>query len=123
MHLSLGELDFVVLEKYRVGVLNAVKRGVHRAMDCLLHCTFCGIKGYEPKIVAEHLVDMGPERVAEAAWRGAMLLQNGANADYIRCGALFWEAVLDSNAGPAALGPDSGCGQPCGIWARANGRA
>lgn len=103
MHISLGGWDFAVLEKYRNGVLDAVKRDVPRAMNCLLYCIFEGIKGYAPKSVAEYLMDMGPERVSEAGWQSAKLLESDANADHIRRGTLFWEAALDLNAGPTTL--------------------
>ena len=103
MHISLGGWDFAVLEKYRNGVLDAVKRDVHRAMNCLLYCMFEGIKGYEPKSVAKYLMDVGPELVSEAGWQSARLLESDANADHIRRGTLFWEAALDLNAGPTTL--------------------
>lgn len=103
LHIQWGRLDGYVLEKYRGGVLDAVKRDVYGAIGCLLHGMFWGLDGYDPKSVAKSLVDIGPERVSEAGKQGARLLREGAGADYVRRGVDFWEAVLDSSPKPEAL--------------------
>lgn len=103
MHIQWGCLDEYVLEKYRGGVLDAVKRDVDEAIDCLLSCMFRGLDGYDPKFVAKSLVDIGPKHVSEAGKQSARLLLEGAGADHIRRGVVFWRAILDLSPKPEAL--------------------
>lgn len=103
IHIQWVKPDLFILKKYRDMVLDAVKRGVPRAMDCLLLCMLEGIAGYGPKLVAESLVGMGPERVSEAGNKSAWLLGRYAGADHIQRGTDFWACVLDLNPEPKAL--------------------
>lgn len=103
IHIQWGRLDEYVPEKYRDGVLDAVKRDVYGAIDCLLRCMFGGLVGYDPKFVAKSLVDIGPERVSEAGTQGARLLREGAHTDHVQRGTIFWREVLDLSPKPEAL--------------------
>ena len=103
MHLLGGEMDQFILEKYRGGVLDAVKRGADGAMGCLLRCMLQGMPGYEPNKVAESLTGMGSERISEAVWKSALLLRKDASPDQTRRGTDFWKEILNLKPEPETL--------------------
>lgn len=103
MHLMVGHPDRNDLEKYRRGVLDAVKRGVERSMDRLMQGMFTGADGYEPKCLADKLLRMGHKYSSLAAESSARMLDGNADVDSVRRGIALWECMLDSSRKPDEL--------------------
>ncbi len=96
--------DAFILEKYREGVLDAVRRDVHTALHRLLDCMLYGMRGYEPEYVAKNLMKNVSEHVLKTVgWHMHKLLPEGSGADRVQRGTAFWASMLEQPPKPEAL--------------------
>ena len=103
MHLRWETPDGGILEGYKDGVLDAVRRDIKYAMDCLLLGMFWEIDGYDPQSLATNLGKLGPKYVSLAGECAARLLNNDMNTDRIQRGVDLWTNVLDLSLDPEAF--------------------
>ena len=94
------QIDEFILEKWQDGVLDAVERDVPRSIHYLLHGLLQGTHGYDPKYIAEKLMNIGPEYVSKTGWHIFRLLCEGAGADHVRRGITFWDSILKHSPKP-----------------------
>ena len=103
MHIQWEDPNESVLKKHMDKVLNAVRRDVENAMDCLMIGMLVRIDGYEPKFLARCLADMGPKYVSLAGRCSAMALRNESDMDRIQRGVDLWTDVLELPCGSDAF--------------------
>lgn len=104
MYLTGGPPNAFILEKYRKGVLDVVKRDAHMALVRLLSCMLYGMRGYEPEYVAKNLMKNGSEDILKAVgWNMHKLLPEGSSADHVQRGTAFWASALAQSPKPEAL--------------------
>ena len=104
MCMIMNQPNAFILEKYRDGVLGAVKRDTPRALHYLRCGLLWGISGYDPKHVAKELSNIGPEYVSKTGgWDMFDMLREGAGAEHVRRAVDFWESILNQSPKPEAL--------------------
>ena len=103
MHLMADNPDECILERYRSGVLDAVRENVGRAMSFLMLGMLWGIDGYNPESVAKSLVEMQPRHISLAGKTTAEMLRGHSHQDSISLGVNFWHQILDLSQMPEAL--------------------
>ena len=103
MHIQWESPDGSVLKKHMDKVLDAVRRDVENAMDCLMIGMLVRIDGYEPKVLAQCLADMGPKYVSLAGECTARSLDGESDADPIQRGVDLWTGVLETPCGSDAF--------------------
>ena len=104
MHLMADDPDKGILERYRSGVLDAVRRDIDRAMDFLVQGMLWRIDGYDPESVARSIAEIGPKHISLAGKTVARMLKNYTSQDSIRLGVDFWQHMLDLSPKSEALG-------------------
>lgn len=104
MCMIMNQPNAFILEKYRDGVLDAVKRDTPRALQHLRCGLLWGIPDYDPKHVAKELLNIGPEYVSKTGgWDMFDMLREGAGAEHVRRAVDFWESILNQSPKPEAL--------------------
>lgn len=94
-YLTWGRPDAFVLERYRDGVLDAVKRGISNALYHTLCCMLYGTCGYDPEYVAKSLKKIVPKYISKIGWYMPKLLPKGVDAVHVQRGIAFWDSVLE----------------------------
>ena len=104
MHLMADNPNKDILERYRIGVLDAVRRDVDRAIDFLVQGMLWQIGGYDPESLAENIIsEMESRHVSLAGKTVASMLESYADNDRIQLGIDFWKHILNLSREPEDL--------------------
>ena len=101
--LKWGQPQHWLLAEHRIGIFDAVERGVNHALEYALIAMVHRVDGYEPRETLTRLVTLGPVHVSAAGERlGRLLRVDDPTPALIDVAAEFWSLAIHTSA-PAAL--------------------